>query len=73
MSRAVARGRARKEARPVSYLGVDEKAFRKGHRYHNNEGFVMSVLVRNRERRHRANSGVILDAEGWPSCRWRWS
>ena len=34
MSRAVARGRARKEARPIRYIGVDEKAFRKGHRYH---------------------------------------
>jgi transposase len=34
MSRAVVRGRARKEARPIAYIGVDEKAFRKGHRYH---------------------------------------
>ena len=34
MSRAVARGRARKEARPIAHIGVDEKAFRKGHRYH---------------------------------------
>lgn len=34
MQRAVARGRARKEARPIAYVGVDEKAFRKGHRYH---------------------------------------
>lgn len=34
MARAVARGRARKEARPIRYIGVDEKAFRKGHRYH---------------------------------------
>jgi transposase len=34
MARAVARGRARKVAQPIPYLGVDEKAFRKGHRYH---------------------------------------
>ena len=34
MSRAVARGQARKEARPITDVGVDEKAFRKGHRYH---------------------------------------
>jgi transposase len=34
MSRAVARGQARKSARPMPYIGVDEKAFRKGHRYH---------------------------------------
>lgn len=34
MQRAVTRGQARKEARPITYIGVDEKAFRKGHRYH---------------------------------------
>ena len=34
MNRAVTRGHARKEARPIRYIGVDEKAFRKGHRYH---------------------------------------
>ena len=34
MSRGVARGRARKVAQPIPYIGVDEKAFRKGHRYH---------------------------------------
>jgi transposase len=34
MRRAVARGRARKVAVPIPYIGVDEKAFRKGHRYH---------------------------------------
>jgi transposase len=34
MQRAVARGQRRKEARPITYIGVDEKAFRKGHRYH---------------------------------------
>jgi transposase len=34
MVRAVARGQARKIAQPIAYLGVDEKAFRKGHSYH---------------------------------------
>lgn len=34
MERAVARGRARKVARPIRYFGVDEKSFRKGHVYH---------------------------------------
>ena len=34
MQRAVARGQTRKVARPMPYIGVDEKAFRKGHRYH---------------------------------------
>jgi transposase len=34
MHRAVARGQARKTARPIRYVGVDEKAFRKGHVYH---------------------------------------
>jgi len=29
MQRAVARGQARKQARPLAYIGVDEKAFRK--------------------------------------------
>ena len=33
MQRAVARGQARKQPLPVRYLGVDEKAFRKGHSY----------------------------------------
>jgi transposase len=33
MQRAVMRGQARKEASPVHYVGVDEKAFRKGHSY----------------------------------------
>jgi transposase len=31
--RAVARGLARRQAQPIPYIGVDEKAFRKGHRY----------------------------------------
>jgi len=34
MARAVARGQARKTAQPIRYVGVDEKAFRKGHVYH---------------------------------------
>lgn len=33
MERAVARGRARKAAEPIKHIGVDEKAFRKGHSY----------------------------------------
>ncbi|WP_267195239.1 transposase [Desulfomicrobium baculatum] len=33
MERAVRRGLSRKEARPIHYLGVDEKEFRKGHSY----------------------------------------
>ncbi len=34
MRRAVARGQARKVPTPKRYVGVDEKAFRKGHQYH---------------------------------------
>ena len=33
MERAVKRGLARRQAEPVRHLGVDEKAFRKGHKY----------------------------------------
>ena len=33
MERAVARGQARKQDLPMKHLGVDEKAFRKGHSY----------------------------------------
>jgi transposase len=33
MERAVKRGLARRRAEPVSHLGVDEKAYRKGHKY----------------------------------------
>jgi len=31
--RAVQRGLARRQAEPIRHLGVDEKAFRKGHQY----------------------------------------
>lgn len=34
LERAVARGQARKEAVALRYVGVDEKAIAKGHRYH---------------------------------------
>lgn len=34
MDRAVRRGQTRKPARALRYVGVDEKAFRKGHVYH---------------------------------------
>ena len=33
MDRAVRREQARKKANPARYLGIDEKAFRKGHDY----------------------------------------
>lgn len=33
MDRAVERGLARRESEPLKYIGVDEKAFRKGHNY----------------------------------------
>ena len=33
MERAVQRGLKRREAEPVTHIGVDEKAFRKGHKY----------------------------------------
>lgn len=33
MQRAVARGQARKQDVPIAHVGVDEKAFRKGHSY----------------------------------------
>lgn len=33
MTRAVERGLARRQAEPLPHLGVDEKAYRKGHRY----------------------------------------
>lgn len=33
MGRAVRRGLARRKAEPIGYLGVDEKSFRKGHKY----------------------------------------
>ena len=33
MERAVERGLERRQAEPIAYLGVDEKAFRKGHSY----------------------------------------
>src|SRR6266581_3302570 len=44
MKRAVQRGLARREAEPIRHLGVDEKAFRKGHKYMT----VVNDLVRGR-------------------------
>ena len=44
MDRAVRRGLARRQAQPVCHLGVDEKAFRKGHKYLT----VVNDLVRGR-------------------------
>jgi hypothetical protein len=44
MDRAVKRGLARRQAEPIRHLGVDEKAFRKGHKYMT----VVNDLVRGR-------------------------
>jgi transposase len=44
MQRAVQRGLERRQAEPLPYLGVDEKAFRKGHHYFT----VVNDLTRNR-------------------------
>lgn len=33
MERAVKRGLQRRQAEPIRHLGVDEKAYRKGHKY----------------------------------------
>jgi transposase len=44
MERAVARGLGRREVDIVAYLGVDEKAIRKGHRY--------ATILTNLEGRH---------------------
>jgi transposase len=42
--RAVQRGLARRQAEPIAHLGVDEKAFRKGHKYLT----LVNDLTRNR-------------------------
>jgi transposase len=44
MQRAVERGLKRREAEEIPYIGVDEKAFRKGHRY----ATLVTDLVRSR-------------------------
>ena len=38
-----------------------------------NGGFASGILGRHHELQDRAISGLIFDAEGWPSGRWRWS
>ena len=57
LERAVKRGLERRKAEPVSQIGVDEKAFRKGHSYLT----LVNDLMRGRvlyvaDRRGRSNS-----------------
>ena len=56
MDRAVARGQARKTAAPLRYVGVDEKAFRKGSRYHT----VVCDL-------ERSTVEYVAEGRGWES------
>jgi transposase len=71
MDRAVVRGRARKVAQPIPYIGVDEKAFRKGHRYHT----LVCDLERStvefvaEDRRHGQFDRLLPDADARPA-RW---
>ncbi len=59
MERAVARGLERRQAEPLPQLGVDEKAFRKGHKYF--------TLVNDLER-----SRVLYVAEDRTQASFRW-
>lgn len=76
MQRAAARGQACKEARPIAYISVDEKAFRKGHRYHpvvcDLERSTVEFVAEDRKTESLAACyAQLTDAQ--PRCgRWRW-
>ncbi len=55
MERAVRRGMARKELRKISYIGVDEKAFKKGHSYMTVCAVPLNMLPRSVKRQALKN------------------
>jgi transposase len=61
MERAVERGLARRKAEQIPYLGVDEKAFRKGHKYltlvNDLSGSRVLYVAEDREQRVWTDSG----------------
>ena len=63
MQRAVKRGLERRQAEPLTYLGVDEKSFRKGHRYLT----VVADLERSRVLHVAADRRQASLDEFWPT------
>src|SRR5207245_7285146 len=66
MERAVERGLERRQAEPLPQLGVDEKAFRKGHKYFTlvNDLERSRVLVRGRRSHPGKFRWILGDADG---------
>lgn len=65
MARAVERGLARRELGEIPYLGIDEKSFRKGHRYGSllndlEKGCVLEVVE------HRTTEAAVMALETLP-------
>ena len=65
MARAVERGLARRELEEMPYLGIDEKSFRKGHRYGSllndlEKGRVLEVVE------HRTTAAAVMALETLP-------
>ena len=66
MERAVKRGLARRQAEPIRHLGVDEKAFRKGHKYMTvvNDLDARAGSVRGRRPQTGESGRFLGDADG---------